>query len=700
MQNYYLQYAKGITTSLLGKTYDFNAASSQSLDLKDLFDYQYLTRQLQGLKHVCGALLEVHQSNEEPFVNQINKDTTQSNFEIIINDLLKVLSLLRNHNNKLSIALDPYLATLHKMQLSGSNLDSEQIELLNNLPKKIGDTLASNASKKELQFYWSSLLDMFNNISNNLLISSTALQKKINSFKGQIANVNSAITLEQGIFNQFQEFVQTIQKQKSLLENAESNSMYQFLFNSCLREVNLLLSFGTLWESLSSEKDDINLFLIDLLNTPLTQGSSSMTYGQFIMTEWAYNQLGNFLSSNSNVRAGDIANYFSNLLSDLPRSKENTFFDVLKQQLHVIATSFSHTSSFSSWGSSMTENSNGIFSINQNFAIDMVKSLNYQDSSLNSSLFSLSQQISVVNNNLQLVIRELKDYSDKLNFKLSDLNFAKQPYYFTFQNAREQLLQTLSLQNAFANVMLNNFLPEQEYYLHMLCDELYYTDQASKYFNSLLQQSSSFYNANIYYSLTSYLNQMNLSSIPNATENAKNALNEEISRCIDDLSRINSMQSSLTSIKSQVEADSKLSEEEKTTLLDTFSNYLNNFNTASENLLSLKTLLLSLTIVSNNTNSNSQAFTVNGPASWSHSLSNLESLVINGDQQLTYPGGLQNIQTQLESDQQTYSNENQNQQLVLQMELAAVQQQWTIITTSLHIINQIYSGLVNKISAN
>lgn len=703
MQNYSLEYAKGITTSLLGGIYDFRLSSTQFLDLKNIFDFQYLTEQLQGLKQVYETFSEIHQLEEELVLNQKENDINpfEANFQIMVNDFLTILKMLKSQNDKLNEVLDPYVVILNELSSSLPNLTSEQIDLLKGLPKKVGDLLTNEkVSKKELQFYWSSLLTMYNSMTSNLLISSTAIQQQINEFNNQIGNISSAKTLEQGIFNGFQEFIQTIQGKGNLLEKPEPNSMYQSLLNSCLQEVKLLLSFETIWPSLSSENDAINSFLIDLLNTPLTQGNFSMTYGQFIMTEWAYGQLTNFLSENAHVGAGDIANFFSKLLSNLPSSNENTFFDVLKQQLQTIATSFSQSGSFTSWGGSMTDNSNGVISLNQNFAIDTMLGLNYQVSSLNSSLSSLSQQINNVNSNLQLAIKQLQEKSNDLNVQLSNLSLPHQFYYSTLRHVQEQFILTLSLQTAFGVVMLDGFLPEQEYYLRMLCDELYYTDQASKYLNSLIQQSTSFYNSNIYYSLTRYLNQMNLSSIPNATENAKNALSQEISRCIDDLSRIDSMKTSLTSIQAQIEEDSKLSEKDKATLLNMFNSYSNNFDSAAENLLNLKTLLLSLTIVANDTNSNSQAFTVQGPPSWSQSLAHLESLVINGDQQLTYPGGLQDIQTQLESNQQTYSNENQDQQLVLQMELAAVQQQWTIVTTSLHIINQIYSGLVNKISAN
>lgn len=719
MHNYYFQYAKGITTSLLGGAYDFRSSSLPSVDKGNVFDFQYLTNQLVGLKQVCQVLTEVNQvhrdtnqkteapviTREQDSIGILNKNDTDveylnTDIKIVINYLLEIITTLADSNNQLISVLDPFATTLNQLNQAYPELTSDQITILKNLPQEIGNTLIPKATKPELQLYWASLLNMYHEVSNDLLESAAVLKKEINDISTQVAEINSIQAEEQNVFNGFQSFISTIQTPGNLLEQPEQNFIYRSLVNSCLQEVKILFSFAKDYDSVTFDYQDINKFLTSLLDTTLTEPSAlyDLNYGQLITMEWAYTQLNTFLSENLLAQAGDIAKYFDQLVLALPNLENNTFLTVMEQQLKSISSEFLTTGNFSFWGASMTIVSlNGKQTLNSNFDIGIMQALNYQNPSLTSDMTNLSQTLNNINNNLQATVQQLQSKTTDLNLQLALLNISSHPYY---KDVQEQFLLTLSLQTAFAVVMLDGFLPDQEYYLRMLCNELYFTDQSSKYFNSLLQQSSSFYNANIYYSLTRYLNQMNLSIIPNATENATAALNQEISRCIDDLSRLSNMKASLTAIQSQVSADSKLSEKDKQSLLSQLTDYSKNFDAASENLVNLKTLLLSLTIFPNDTNSNSQAFTVQGPSSWSQDLAHLESLVINGDQQVTYPGGLLNIQTQLESSQQTYSNENQDQQLVLQMELAAVQQQWTIVTTSLHIINQIYAGIVNKIGSN
>lgn len=719
MQNYYFQYAKGITTSLLGGTYDFRSSSLFSVDKGHVFDFQYLTNQLVGLKQLCQVLADVNQiptdtnqetevpiiTKEQKFLSILNENNSDvehlnTDLKIVINYLLEIITTLEDSNNQLVSVLDPFVTTLNQLNRDYPELTSDQINIVKNLPKEIGTALIPKATKQELQLYWASLLNMYHEVSNDLLVSAAALKKEMNDISTRIGEINSIQMAEQKVFNGFQSFISTIQTPGNLLEQPEQNFIYRSLVNSCLQEVTRLFSFAKDYDSVISNYQDINEFLTSVLDITLTKPSSlhDLNYGQLITMEWAYTQLNTFLSENPLAQAGDIAKYFDRLVLDLPNLDNNTFLTVMTQQLKFISSEFLMTGNFSFWGVSMTSVSlNGRQTLNSNFDIGIMKSLNYQNPSLTNDTTNLTKTLNNINNNLQTTTQQLQSKSTDLSLQLALLNISSHPYY---KDAQEQFLLTLSLQTAFAVVMLDGFLPEQEYYLHMLCDELYFTDQSSKYFNSLLQQSSSFYNANIYYSLTRYLNQMNLSIIPNAANNAAAALNQEISRCIDDLARLSNMKTSLTTIQSQVNADSKLSEKDKQSLLSQFTNYSKNFDAASENLVKLKTLLLSLTIVANDTNSNSQAFTVQGPSSWSQDLAHLENLVINGDQQVAYPGGLLNIQTELESSQQTYSNENQDQQLVLQMELAAVQQQWTIVTTSLHIINQIYAGIVNKISSN
>ncbi|EPP36925.1 effector from type III secretion system family protein, partial [Chlamydia psittaci 84-8471/1] len=56
--------------------------------------------------------------------------------------------------------------------------------------------------------------------------------------------------------------------------------------------------------------------------------------------------------------------------------------------------------------------------------------------------------------------------------------------------------------------------------------------------------------------------------------------------------------------------------------------------------------------------------------------------------------------TQIQSDQQNYTTQGQTQQLNLQNQMTNVQQEWTLVSTSMQVLNQILSKLVGEIYPN
>ena len=81
------------------------------------------------------------------------------------------------------------------------------------------------------------------------------------------------------------------------------------------------------------------------------------------------------------------------------------------------------------------------------------------------------------------------------------------------------------------------------------------------------------------------------------------------------------------------------------------------------------------------------------PDGWQSAIGNGERLVINGDPTIKPPapqGGLVNIASSVTTFQQTYSDQGQNQQMILQMRMTEIQQEWTVVSTALQLLNQMY----------
>ena len=81
---------------------------------------------------------------------------------------------------------------------------------------------------------------------------------------------------------------------------------------------------------------------------------------------------------------------------------------------------------------------------------------------------------------------------------------------------------------------------------------------------------------------------------------------------------------------------------------------------------------------------------------WIQQLTTFESAVIEGGRNGVMPGGEQQVLQSLESKQQDYTSFNQNQQLALQMESAAIQQEWTMVAAALALMNQIFAKLIRR----
>ena len=72
------------------------------------------------------------------------------------------------------------------------------------------------------------------------------------------------------------------------------------------------------------------------------------------------------------------------------------------------------------------------------------------------------------------------------------------------------------------------------------------------------------------------------------------------------------------------------------------------------------------------------------------SLSESENNVIQGDAKKDPPGGLETIANGFDNMSKFYSDQGQEQQMQVQMRMTQVQQEWTIVSTAMQSLNQMY----------
>lgn len=154
--------------------------------------------------------------------------------------------------------------------------------------------------------------------------------------------------------------------------------------------------------------------------------------------------------------------------------------------------------------------------------------------------------------------------------------------------------------------------------------------------------------------------------------------------------------------KDLVDADARLSAEQKTKLTDELSRYTDILTAISTALTSLKTHLKPLTVeaVSGVAGVFAVKNGIDGPdkTNWRLVLQTLEDTVVSGEVGDAVNIGMFQMQALVHSNQQAYADMGQNFQLELQMHLTSMQQEWMVVATSLQLLNQIYLGLARNLA--
>ena len=277
--------------------------------------------------------------------------------------------------------------------------------------------------------------------------------------------------------------------------------------------------------------------------------------------------------------------------------------------------------------------------------------------------------------------------------------------YFESMNANKETFVTTSpLQSVYTSLMLDKFLPAQQQVIRSLGDQMTFSNKTARYLNQIIQMITSFHNADTYYSLSIYLKQMNLQSLTDAVGKAKSVLANEITRCGTDITRCKQAKIEIDKIIPVVKADTEMSSSQIRELVGVLTSYKSQFDDLIRHLSELYVLLKGMAITAvDNPDETIQAFTVsvhNQPEnSWVKQLATFESFVIEGGQNGVVPGGEKQLLQSLESSEQDYTTFNQNQQLALQLEMSAMQQEWTIVSTALALLNQMFAKIARRIKS-
>ncbi|QDE37223.1 effector from type III secretion system family protein [Chlamydia psittaci] len=301
-------------------------------------------------------------------------------------------------------------------------------------------------------------------------------------------------------------------------------------------------------------------------------------------------------------------------------------------------------------------------------------------------------------------ITQLQQQIAALEKKYTDLNPANASFTDERKIAVESWLNSESLGSAFIYLILNSQLPKQSAFLNPLIEEINFNNLAANAINDLLKITNHFSTTSVYYNLSSYLIQSKEGENLFCGDYFETclALSREKEYIARDTDRCRRAQAFVNALLEKIKQLEGISSSQQSEMLDATSNYMYSLSITFNQLNVLNALLSNLKITpeKNGEDYKKTVFKIEGPKDWIPTLASLEGFISNGFPHSTPTGGLGPLFTQIQSDQQNYTTQGQTQQLNLQNQMTNVQQEWTLVSTSMQVLNQILSKLVGEIYPN
>jgi hypothetical protein len=251
-----------------------------------------------------------------------------------------------------------------------------------------------------------------------------------------------------------------------------------------------------------------------------------------------------------------------------------------------------------------------------------------------------------------------------------------------------------SLPNDFQKAILNHYMPQQEKYLMELAELLMFANMGAEMGNALLNLCTDFSAAATNFDFGSFLHSAGKGQFSGTPSQAKNQLSKETANAYRDLQELRNLIDKINSQIKSIENNKNLTPAQKKELISKLQGIQANLKVAQTQVSNLYNLLKQLHI---HPGKDGKHFTITGPSGWQSSLSHDENLVINGDPKSKPPGGLVQIASDITTVQQYYSDQSQNQQMILQMRMTEIQQEWTVVSSALQLLNQMYMTVAQGI---
>lgn len=261
------------------------------------------------------------------------------------------------------------------------------------------------------------------------------------------------------------------------------------------------------------------------------------------------------------------------------------------------------------------------------------------------------------------------------------------------------IVNKMPFQSAFAYILLDKYIPAQEIALYALGRELNLSGYAQNLFSPLLEVIKTFNSAPIIYNLGSYISQTS------GTANFKfgyqmivDRYEEERLQLRNDIKSAENAQALLKQISKNIQGNATLTDDQKKQLQDIVSGYDSELVIMLTQMKNLMLNLNSLIFIPGN-NEYEASYKIMGSDFSIITLQDLEHKVVDGEIDVatgTAKGGLLNFFNTCLADVQNYGDLAQTHQLMLELQMRAMQQEWSLIAASLKLIHNVYRTLISS----
>lgn len=310
-------------------------------------------------------------------------------------------------------------------------------------------------------------------------------------------------------------------------------------------------------------------------------------------------------------------------------------------------------------------------------------------------------------NTFQAEIEGLKQAYEDLDPTKASFNTSTGGQASLREKAVNSWVESTSLGSAFIHLILNTQIPKQENFLNPLIQEVNFNNVAANAVNDLLSITNNFSTSSVYYNLSSYLVESREGTNYFCGDffeflSALAKEREYIARDINSCYRAQAFGKALLAKVEALATGNKVTAAQANSMRTQTNLYLSFIQIIVEQLAVLDSLLRSFYYnpLQKDGKYDANKYEIRGPTDWISTLASLEGYAANGFDKASPSGGLGPMHTLVQTDQHDYLTQSQTQQLNLQNQMTNIQQEWTLVSTSMQVLNGILSHLAAEIYTN